>query len=408
MNTNTLPATLGLSDAELLARLPALAAGERRAIADLIAHLAALRLRPSVYAALGYGTLFAYCRRVLKLSEDAASNRIHAAKACLKFPVVLDLLASGELSLSAIRMLRPHLTVENHERVLARARNARRVDIERLVAELAPRPDVPTSVRKLPDPRLAGLAASAASASARTTPVDQTELSLVGASSPAPTGGADSGRATIIADGGTSAATDDRESHSQVDAVRPRATSRPVVQPLSPERYRVQFTMGQESHDLLRRLQTLLRREIPDGDAGALFERALRVLHERVEAARFGKAAKREKTSGVPGSAAPTPPGTPSYATRIRPGADARSRHIPRTVKRAVWYRDRGQCAFVSGSGVRCGEQEYLELHHIQPHALKGPATVANIALRCRRHNVYEAEVIFGAREPPSVSSAAT
>jgi len=39
---------------------------------------------------------------------------------------------------------------------------------------------------------------------------------------------------------------------------------------------------------------------------------------------------------------------------------------------------------------------------------LKGPATVANIALRCRRHNVYEAEIIFGAREGPSVSSAAT
>ena len=407
MNSNTLTTTLALPDAELLARLPVLAAGERTAIADLIAHLAALRLRPSLYAALGYGTLFAYCRRELRLSEDAASNRIHAAKACLKFPVVLELLASGELSLSAVRMLRAHLTAENHERVLARARNARRVDIERLVAELAPRPDVPTSVRKLPDPRLTGLAAATADANAGTTPVDQNELSLV-ASSLAPTVGADSGRATIIADGGASSGTDDSACHTQVDAVRPRAASRPVVQPLSPERYRVQFTMGQEGYDLLRRLQTLLRREIPDGDAGAIFERALRILHERVEAARFGKGAKRERTSGVPGSAAPTPPGTPSYANRIRPGADARSRYIPRAVKRAVWYRDRGQCAFVSRSGVRCGEQEYLELHHIQPHALKGPATVANIALRCRRHNVYEAEIIFGAREGPSVSSAAT
>jgi hypothetical protein len=410
MNTNTLAATLSLPDAELLVRLPALAAGERTAIADLIAHLAALRLRPSLYAALGYGTLFAYCRRELRLSEDAASNRIHAAKACLKFPVVLELLASGELSLSAVRMLRAHLTAENHERVLARARNARRIDIERLVAELAPRPDVPTSVRKLPDPRLTGLAAATADANAGTTPVDQTELSLV-ASSLAPTVGADSGSATIIADGGTSAATDDNECHSQVDAVPPRATSRPVVQPLSPERYRIQFTMGQEGYDLLRRLQTLLRREIPDGDAGAIFERALRILHERVEAARFGKGAKRERTSGVLGSVAPTPgtpAGTPSYANRIRPGADDRSRYIPRAVKRAVWYRDRGQCAFVSRSGVRCGEQEYLELHHVQPHALKGPATVANIALRCRRHNVYEAEIIFGAREGPSVSSAAT
>ena len=309
--------------------------------------------------------------------------------------------------MSAVRMLRPHLTVENYERVLARARNARRIDIERLVAELAPRPDVPTSVRKLPDPRLTGLAAATADANAGTTPVDQTELSLV-ASSLAPTVGADSGTTTIIGDGGASAATGDSECHGQVDAVRPRATSRPVVQPLSPERYRVQFTMGQESHDVLRRLQTLLRREIPDGDAGAIFERALRVLHEKVEAARFGKAAKRERTPGVPGSATARPQATEPYANRIRPGADASSRYIPRAVKRAAWYRDRGQCAFVSGSGVRCGEQEYLELHHIQPHALKGPATVANIALRCRRHNVYEAEVIFGAREEPSVSSAAT
>ena len=102
MNTNTLAATLSLPDAELLVRLPALAAGGRTAIAHLIAHLVALRLRPSLYAALGYGTLFAYCRRELRLSEDAASNRIHAAKACLKFPVVLELLASGELSLSAV------------------------------------------------------------------------------------------------------------------------------------------------------------------------------------------------------------------------------------------------------------------------------------------------------------------
>jgi hypothetical protein len=40
----------------------------------------------------------------------------------------------------------------------------------------------------------------------------------------------------------------------------------------------------------------------------------------------------------------------------------------------------------------------FLELHHIQPHALDGPATVGNIALRCRRHNQYEGEVIFGPR----------
>ena len=157
MKMTILDTAVALSDRDLLARLPVLAAHERSATAELVAHLAALRLRPSLYAAQGYGSLFAYCRHALRLSEDAASNRIHAARACLKFPVILDLLGSGELSLSTVRMLSPHLTTENHERVLGRARNARRPDIERLVAELAPRPDVPSTVRRLALPRTSGL-----------------------------------------------------------------------------------------------------------------------------------------------------------------------------------------------------------------------------------------------------------
>jgi len=429
MNTTLLADALALPDPDLLARLPVLAAHERTATADLIAHLAALRLRPSLYAALGYGTLFAYCRGVLRLSEDAAANRIHAVKACLKFPLLLDLLGSGELGLSAIRMLRPHLTAENHERVLARARNARRVDIERLVAELAPRPDVATSVRKLPLPRASGPAGTGAPPERSPAPVADVELPLGLAVGPAHARSASidsKGEAltgTGVPRGAGNGSLPQIEAASRpapFDAVGRTATSvsRPVVQPLSPERYRVQFTMGQESYDVLRRLQTLLRRDFPDGDAGAIIERALRVLHERVEAARFGKAPKRETIAGAAGTTAPTSPGgsgagmapgTAPYANRIRPGADpGRSRHIPKGVKRAVWFRDRGQCAFVSPSGVRCAEQEFVELHHIQPYALNGPATVANIALRCRRHNAYEAEVVFGARERPSVPIPAT
>ena len=82
------------------------------------------------------------------------------------------------------------------------------------------------------------------------------------------------------------------------------------------------------------------------------------------------------------------------------------SRHIPSAVKRAVWRRDGRQCAFVSAGGHRCTERAFLELHHIHPHALDGPATVANISLRCRRHNAYEAELVFGARSLSTTSDA--
>ena len=84
VSSNILDIAVALSDRDLLARIPVLAAHERAA--ELVAHLAALRLRPSLYAAQGYGSLFAYCRHALRLSEDAASNRIHAARGLPEVP----------------------------------------------------------------------------------------------------------------------------------------------------------------------------------------------------------------------------------------------------------------------------------------------------------------------------------
>src|SRR5713226_4012361 len=118
MNTNMLALASGLSDQDLLTRIDALAGKEREASAELVAHLAVLEARPSLYAAQGYGSLFSYCTQVLRLSEDATCNRIHAARACRRFPMVLDMLASGALSLTSVRLLRPYLTPENHEAVL--------------------------------------------------------------------------------------------------------------------------------------------------------------------------------------------------------------------------------------------------------------------------------------------------
>ncbi|HEU0108488.1 MAG TPA: HNH endonuclease, partial [Vicinamibacteria bacterium] len=89
----------------------------------------------------------------------------------------------------------------------------------------------------------------------------------------------------------------------------------------------------------------------------------------------------------------------------IRPGADSQvssgrltSRHTPSHIKRSAWRSDGGQCAFVSKDGRRCTERAFLEFHHVRPYALGGPTTTENISLRCRRHNQYEAELVFGPR----------
>jgi hypothetical protein len=362
METNLLATAKALSDQDLLARLDILATKEREASVELVAHLAALDSRPAVYAAQGCGSLFRYCTNVLRLSEDAACNRIEAARACRRFPLVLDLLASGSLTLTPVRLLARHLTRENHREVLSRAGDRSRREIEALVAELAPRPDVPGSVRALPAPKVQ--ASSPATAPAGSTGLMTGTPQAPAASTP------------ILA------------------ATPPPAapTSRPIVQATAPERYRVQFTIGRETHDKLRRLQALLRREVPDGDPSVLFGRALTLLLEKTEKRKLGAAARpRSRPAIRPGTDGPARKGV----SPARPG----SRDIPREVKREVWGRDAGQCAFVAGSGRRCSETTFLEFHHVLAYARQGPATVENISLRCFRHNQYEAELIFGPRQ---------
>jgi hypothetical protein len=164
----------------------------------------------------------------------------------------------------------------------------------------------------------------------------------------------------------------------------------------------VQFTIGEQAHDDLQTVQALLRREIPSGDVAAVFEKALRFLREKVEKDKLGRASRRRSRPVIrPGAdnrgrgATPEQPAPPLPSSREQA---APSRYIPKNVKRAVWYRDAGQCAFLSEAGLRCTERSFLELHHIHPFALDGPATVGNISLRCRRHNQYEAELAFGRR----------
>jgi 5-methylcytosine-specific restriction endonuclease McrA len=81
-------------------------------------------------------------------------------------------------------------------------------------------------------------------------------------------------------------------------------------------------------------------------------------------------------------------------ASRKRP---ARERTIPNAVKRAVHERDGGRCTFVGEDGQRCEAQELLEFDHVTPVSRGGESTTANLRLRCRTHNQYEAERAFGA-----------
>ncbi len=144
-----LSAVAQLSNQELVARVTQLAQCEREATAALIAHLAELDAR-RLYLAEGCASLFTYCTQVLHLSEHAAYGRIEAARAARRFPIILERLAEGSVTLTTVGLLAAHLTPENHRDLLDMARHTSKRQVEALVARLRPQPPVPSSVRKLP------------------------------------------------------------------------------------------------------------------------------------------------------------------------------------------------------------------------------------------------------------------
>jgi 5-methylcytosine-specific restriction endonuclease McrA len=250
-----------------------------------------------------------------------------------KYPGILERLADGALTLTAVRLLGPHLTADNCERVLGLAKHAKKRNIEELIASLKPKPDVPSVIRKLLQTPAAAAAIAPTSVEPHVRPSEPTNCS------PAP-------MAAVVA--------------------------RAVVQPLAPERYKLQLTIAKKTHDTLRQLQDLLRHSIPDGDVSRIVDRALTQLLENV---------LRQKCAAT-------------KSPRVGAGESSDSRAIPAAVRRAVWARDGGRCAFVGTHG-RCTETAFLEYHHCQPYAAGGKATVENIELRCRAHNAYEAELFF-------------
>jgi 5-methylcytosine-specific restriction endonuclease McrA len=252
-----------LTDRQLLCEIKAAANHERTATATLIALLAEMDAR-RLYLGEGCSSLFTYCTQVLRLSEHAAYGRIEAARVARRFPIVLDRVASGSLTLTALTLVAPHLTVDNHVDVLTAAHHQSKREIERLVAALRPKPDASPLVRKLP----------------------RTPAPEMPTPAPAP------------------------EKRLVFTGTSPDAPSRPVVvAPLAPVRYKVQFTVSRETHDKLRRVQDLLRHSIPNGDPAAIFDRALTLLLNDLERSRTGarerprpRAARRSTSRHIPAS----------------------------------------------------------------------------------------------------------
>lgn len=288
-----IPSFAEFDDQSLVVKTKSLAEDNRIALVQLVAALGEVDAR-HLYLREGYASLFVFCTEALRLSESAAYNRIEAARAIRRWPILLEMLADGSLNLTTLRLVAPMLTAENHQEVLAAVRGKTRREIEYLMA-----------------------------------------------------------------------------------ARRPHVATQSVITPLGAGLYQIQIAVSKETFEMLCELQDLLRHQLPNGDPAVIVARGLKTLLEVTQRKKLAIA------------------GLPRGLRRVT----ATTRYIPGAIRREVWTRDGGQCAFVGPAG-RCSQRGFLEFHHVVPFAAGGATSVANLQLRCRAHNAYEAEQWFGRPSP--------
>jgi 5-methylcytosine-specific restriction endonuclease McrA len=333
---------VALTDAELVRALKELIAKEHGAIADVVEYLAEVDAR-RLHITAACSSLTAYCQERLGYSQFEAAHRVTAARLAQKYPLALEMLRSGALCLSVLRVLSPVLTAETHRARLEAAVGKTRNEVELLVAGWQPKPDVPTRITPVrfaeTPPMLAAMTAKA----------DENRLASAPSTEPPPS---------------------------------PPSKPAPLPKPLTPERFKLELTIDAETRDDLMKLRDHLRHAIPDGDVSKILKRALKELRASVESRKFGKRRAEKPATSMPEQAALLPDAAPlideGYEMPRAPG---------RATRREVAKRDNYQCCYVSDDGDRCASTAWIEYDHKLEHALNGPTWTDNMQLLCRAHH---------------------
>jgi hypothetical protein len=415
----------------------------------LLAYLGEVEAR-GLHRKRACSSLYAYCIYELRLSEDAACRRVAAARLVKRFPVLFGAVERGELHLTGLLSLGPHLTEGNVAEVLALAKFRTKKEILKLVRLLSPLPDVPSRIEPLglERPRMRATWGNllAARHPVRELPPDQRPASWVDASESLELGEVDplQDRApvdmplrTLSAPARVSAESSPVDTPSLTVAAPARVGTEPsgfdAASPTAaaparadetrvtlsgPQRYSVQFTASEEYVALVEEARALLAHALPSADLAEVHLRAMQTLVAALKKRKFAVSAREAVRSAawVPSAeAAPSFPADLAESPRA-PGCNAahkaegaafasehsarlprqRGRHVPAAVRRAVFERDGHRCAFVDERGERCRETARLELHHHEPFARGGPSTAENLSLHCAAHNALAAEGDFG------------
>ena len=307
----------------------------------MIAHLAEMSERKTALR-LGYRSLYDYCARRLNLSEGAVPARVQVANVCRRFPQLLAALAESRVSLTVAGLLAPHVSEDNIEdnieELIDHCAGKTRKETELYLVALKPKPVFEPSVRKVPLP-----------------PKSPAVLAPEVASLPAPPA-SPKPSPTIL--------------QPAAHVSRPESTETTTL-------FNFRFSADKAFRDKFERLAEVLGVDNPEKNMAALFEKALEVtLDQRDPVRRHTRRLKRGQAD----------------AKRPRLN-EVLTRHVPAEKYDRVHVAGGGQCEYRGPDGTRCTAR-IVQVDHITPFG-RVPNHDA-LRLLCRRHNLLEAERVYG------------
>jgi 5-methylcytosine-specific restriction endonuclease McrA len=351
----------------LVANVKKTVATRSQSMAVLLAELGEIDAR-KLYVAEGYSSMLAFCIEELGMEREAAEKRLRAARVARQFPAVFPAIAERRLYASGVLILAPHLTPENAEELFGLASGKNSEELWEFVALRFRKTEAPLFAHgpeAAREPALERVGSEEGDAAEQREPA----LERVGLEE----GDVPERREPALERVGLEEGDVPERREPALERVGLEEGDVPACRALERAAYRRTIHMDQEIATLMSRAQELLGYELRSDNPKEVLRRSLQLLIEHLER----RAARAPRASQARQNANP--------------------RHIPRDVMAAVWERDEGRCTFVGAHGHRCESRDSVEFDHIEPVARGGMSTFENLRLRCRTHNQFEAERVFGA-----------
>ncbi len=348
--------TTNMSVAELKSNLMAAIAKEHTTTATLLYYLAEYETR-ELHLRDGYSSLFKFLTEGHGYSEAAAARRCVAARFSKKYPEVLRMISSGDLSLSVIGMIaRAEIKPEIIPTVLTAVKRKSKTQAEIILLQYTAIPAAPKKEKVK--------AVVVASAMPQKTLLDNCYDSVASSPSKDPVSDVFSPTDQVA-----------KENH------RAAASSSALA-------FQISLCLSEASMQKLKRAQELLGTI----DLASTIEELAAFYNKKKDPlvetpAKTAEKTKKEKT---------TPPAECAVTENTE---SKKSRYIPAAMKRDLYRKAGGQCTYIdSESGKRCSETTHLEVDHVTPFAAGGETSTANLRVRCSAHNKLWAKDVYGAQ----------